>query len=262
MVTDNNGNIQEQSDYYPYGGEIVISGSDPNHYKFTGKERDAESGLDEFGARYYSSSMGRFMIPDWSDRPAAVPYANIGNPQTLNLYSYVQNDPTSFIDPDGHCWSWAQFFCNTGQRIRNEFEGYGFHTDSQVEQNLHNAHTWLREHGVTAEQQEKMTDKQVLSVANAAQHNQTSVIADRVLFTIQIVSSLPGTLPGSKPDWGKNRFIKELHDRGFVYDGPTNSGDGLMYKNPTTGEEVRVMPNPNRTPYRGEPAAKFENDNY
>src|ERR1700761_6935950 len=41
-----------------------------------------------------------------------------------------------------------------------------------------------------------------------------------------------------------------------------NSGDGLMYKNPTTGEEVRVMPNPGRTPYRGEPPAKFDNDWY
>ena len=43
---------------------------------------------------------------------------------------------------------------------------------------------------------------------------------------------------------------------------PLNSGDGLMYKNPTTGEEVRVMPNPGRTPYRGEPPAKFDNDWY
>src|SRR5207253_3056420 len=47
----------------------------------TGKERDSESGLDNFTARYYTSALGRFMIPDWSDRPAAVPYANIGNPQ-------------------------------------------------------------------------------------------------------------------------------------------------------------------------------------
>ena len=35
-------------------------------YKFTGKERDSESGLDMFGARYYRSSLGRFMTPDWA----------------------------------------------------------------------------------------------------------------------------------------------------------------------------------------------------
>jgi RHS repeat-associated protein len=72
----------------------------------TGKERDAESGLDYFGARYMSSSMGRFMSPDFSGSdegpPDAVPYADFTNPQSLNLYGYVQNNPLKFTDPDGH----------------------------------------------------------------------------------------------------------------------------------------------------------------
>jgi RHS repeat-associated protein len=72
------------------------------HYKFTGKERDSESGLDMFGARYYGSSLGRFMTPDWSDEPDPVPHANIHDPQTLNLYGYVQNNPLSRRDADGH----------------------------------------------------------------------------------------------------------------------------------------------------------------
>jgi RHS repeat-associated protein len=74
-----------------------------HHYKFTGKERDTESGLDMFGARYYGSSLGRFMTPDWAAKPTNVPYANFGNPQSLNLYSYVNNNPTTTRDPDGHC---------------------------------------------------------------------------------------------------------------------------------------------------------------
>jgi len=69
---------------------------------FTGKERDAESGLDDFDARYYSSGMGRFMSPDWSDVPAPVPYADLTNPQTLNLYAYVKNNPLRDTDPTGH----------------------------------------------------------------------------------------------------------------------------------------------------------------
>lgn len=72
--------------------------------RFTGKERDSESGLDMFGARYYGSSLGRFMTPDWAAKPVDVPYANFGNPQSLNLYSYVQNNPTTLGDPDGHDW--------------------------------------------------------------------------------------------------------------------------------------------------------------
>lgn len=74
-------------------------------YKFTGKERDAESGLDYFGARYYGSSMGRFMSPDYNgsdDYTSPVPYADLSNPQTLNLYSYSGNNPATNVDPDGH----------------------------------------------------------------------------------------------------------------------------------------------------------------
>jgi RHS repeat-associated protein len=72
-----------------------------------------------FGARYYGSSLGRFMTPDWSAHPTAVPYADLSDPQTLNLYSYMRNNPLSKADPDGHggctvdgekhgsIWCWA-----------------------------------------------------------------------------------------------------------------------------------------------------------
>ena len=68
----------------------------------TGKERDTESGNDYFGARYYSSAMGRFMSPDWSDESDPVPFAEFENPQSLNLYAYVNNNPLRSVDPDGH----------------------------------------------------------------------------------------------------------------------------------------------------------------
>lgn len=64
-------------------------------YKFTGKERDAESGNDYFGARYFGSSMGRFLSPDDVG-------GDLRNPQDLNLYSYVGNNPLSRTDPTGH----------------------------------------------------------------------------------------------------------------------------------------------------------------
>ena len=68
----------------------------------TGKERDAESGNDYFKARYYSSAMGRFMSPDWSAKYEPIPYAKLDNPQTLNLYAYVGNNPMTRFDLDGH----------------------------------------------------------------------------------------------------------------------------------------------------------------
>src|SRR5436190_22948331 len=87
-------------DYLPFG-EQIAGGSGTTH-KFTGKERDAESGLDNFGARYDSSSMGRFMSPDWAAKPTTVPYAVFGDPQSLNLYAYVENAPVNRADADGH----------------------------------------------------------------------------------------------------------------------------------------------------------------
>src|SRR5579862_3584812 len=104
VITDAAGNIKSESDYYPWGGELQFANGDPNHYKFTGKERDTETGLDYFGARYYANPLGRFITPDWAAKPAAVPYAVLGDPQSLNLYSYVRNIPTSKVDVDGHCF--------------------------------------------------------------------------------------------------------------------------------------------------------------
>ena len=103
VVTDAAGNIQAESDYYPWGGEIQFVANDTNHYKFTGKERDTETGLDYFGARYYSNGLGRWVSSDWSATPIPVPYADFGDPQSLNLYGYVRGLPTTRIDTDGHC---------------------------------------------------------------------------------------------------------------------------------------------------------------
>lgn len=99
-----------QAEYAPFGQEIQngnpippeVSSGSSSAFKFTGKERDTESGLDYFGARYYGSSMGRFMSPDWSAKAEPVPYAKLSNPQSLNLYSYVGNNPLRAVDPDGH----------------------------------------------------------------------------------------------------------------------------------------------------------------
>ena len=74
----------------------------PHISRFTGKERDTESGLDYFGARYFSSAIGRFVTPDWAAAATEVPYADFGDPQSLNLYGYVRSNPLSQVDSDGH----------------------------------------------------------------------------------------------------------------------------------------------------------------
>ncbi len=127
MITDGGGNVKSLHDYLPFGEEITsgvaartsplypagsLSINDGTTQKFTGKERDQETGLDYFGARYLSSAQGRWTSPDWSAAPQPVPYASLGNPQTLNLYAYVQNNPLSKRDLDGHCGGAGQPPCD------------------------------------------------------------------------------------------------------------------------------------------------------
>jgi RHS repeat-associated protein len=71
-------------------------------HKFAGKERDGESGLDNFGARYFASTLGRFQSPD--------PLLNSGKPwepQSWNRYAYVDNNPLRYTDPLG-LFKWAK----------------------------------------------------------------------------------------------------------------------------------------------------------
>lgn len=100
-LLDPQGNVLQTCQNLPYGNGESCPPT-PTEHLFTGKERDAESGNDYFEARYYSSTAGRFMSPDWSAKVAPVPYATMDNPQTLNLYAYVRNNPITNMDPDGH----------------------------------------------------------------------------------------------------------------------------------------------------------------
>lgn len=100
-LTDAQGNVLETCQNLPFGnGETCAP--DPTEHLFSGKERDVESGNDYFEARYYASTSGRFMSPDWSAKVAPVPYATMDDPQSLNLYAYVRNNPITGLDPDGH----------------------------------------------------------------------------------------------------------------------------------------------------------------
>lgn len=109
-IVSSSGSKCYDADFGPYGKEAVYTNTCAQNYKFTGKacpersrrERDTKTGNDYFGARFFESNLGQFATPDWAATPTAVPYANFGNPQSLNLYAYVENNPTTLGDPDGH----------------------------------------------------------------------------------------------------------------------------------------------------------------
>ena len=96
------GGFAESCQSLVFGDGYSCTGGDASPLHFTGKEHDAESNLENFGARYYNSRYGRFVTPDWSDDPEPIPYADLTNPQTLNQYVIVHDNPNTFADLDGH----------------------------------------------------------------------------------------------------------------------------------------------------------------
>jgi RHS repeat-associated protein len=94
VVTLANGAVCYDADFYPYGGELIFTNTCQQNYKFTGYERDGETGLDYAGLRYYSSSTGRFLSPDPIGGSPAFPIS-------LNRYTYVYDNPTNLTDLDG-----------------------------------------------------------------------------------------------------------------------------------------------------------------
>ncbi|MFY9553322.1 MAG: RHS repeat-associated core domain-containing protein [Blastocatellia bacterium] len=107
VVTDGRGNVKARHDYLPFGEELRANigqrttamkydGADSTKQKFTQKERDSESGLDYFLARYYSSAQGRFLSIDPQNAGTTKK-----DPQSWNGYMYGRNNPLKYVDPDG-----------------------------------------------------------------------------------------------------------------------------------------------------------------
>ena len=98
IVTDESGTVVYSAAHDPYGGiqNTWVNTYDPTP-KFSGKERDSESGLDYFGARYYDMAQYRFISVD----PMSVLHSASFNPQHLNNFSFCWNNPINLHDPDG-----------------------------------------------------------------------------------------------------------------------------------------------------------------
>src|SRR5262249_41850045 len=87
-------------------GDIWYETGTADKWKFTSYERDSESGLDYAMHRYYNNGFGRFQSLD------LLP-GRLGNPQSLNRYAYVTNDPINLVDPQGlniftAIWNWLK----------------------------------------------------------------------------------------------------------------------------------------------------------
>jgi RHS repeat-associated protein len=104
-ITDQNGVKVWEAEYMPFGEEYTVSGIIDNNKRFVGKEKDVETGLSYFGARYMDVEIGRFLAPDpvraVNAGTGGINTALLGNPQRLNPYTYSLNNPYKYVDPDG-----------------------------------------------------------------------------------------------------------------------------------------------------------------
>jgi RHS repeat-associated protein len=106
--TNSSGSACYDADFYPFGGERIVTDTCDSTYKFTGKERDTESGLDNFEARFDSSNTGRFVSVDplsMSDSAGSI----LEDPQSWNAYAYVRNNPLNLTDPTGMFWCTSNY---------------------------------------------------------------------------------------------------------------------------------------------------------
>ncbi len=87
--------------YYPFGAVRASSGNLQTDFTFTGQKIDASDGLMYYGARYYDAALARFISAD-----TLVP--SVYNPQSLNRYAYVRNNPVRYVDPTGHAQTCGQ----------------------------------------------------------------------------------------------------------------------------------------------------------
>ena len=121
VVTDQNGVRVFAAVYDPYGGiQKIWENSYSPAMKFSGKERDSESNLDYFGARYYENYYYRWLSPD----PVINKDAALTNPQLWNLYAFCRNSPVTYWDPDG--MDTINVFFGFGEKDRGRTSTGGF----------------------------------------------------------------------------------------------------------------------------------------
>jgi RHS repeat-associated protein len=97
LIANSSGTVCYDADFTPFGYKMAYVTACSQNYKFTGMERDVETGNDHAWFRNYEQSLGRWMSPD----PAGLAAVDPTSPQSWNRYPYVTNNPLALMDPTG-----------------------------------------------------------------------------------------------------------------------------------------------------------------
>ena len=235
-ITDANGDVAQHLEYIPYGETFVDERYNTWHspYLFSGKERDEETGLTYYGARYFDGNV-------WlSVDPLAHKYPNVSS------YVYCHANPTNRIDPDGK----SDFQNNEGKTVKHiddksnaVFKQTGKGTNLHYELNGYDSkqggENKVTKEAVTSAIQEQqnlnMTNPSLQQGANGETHcNQAT---QNILQTVASATGdksilVTGTANNMIPDLGKNESFKSV-DQKTADDNAKNGGLSIVgYRNP------------------------------
>jgi RHS repeat-associated protein len=228
MIFDQSGSLANVSrhDYLPFGDELFAgtggrttaqgyTNNGGTRQKFTSKERDIETGLDYFGARYYGSPQGRFTSTD----PVTMTVDRLSDPQQINLYAYCRNNPLAFVDPTGEI---IDYMNQDSRKAYQEYEEF-LNKDP-------------RKYASELATINQLKDSDVTYVINLAEkagngEGELTTDGDRILININNVGGTSGET------FSRNsRFAHEMeHGRQF------DSGELSFFKDQKTGR-WRVSP--------------------
>ncbi|SDG03376.1 RHS repeat-associated core domain-containing protein [Fontibacillus panacisegetis] len=114
QIIDENGNTVNNYQYDEWGNILQQQEGIENPFKYAGEIQDEETGLYYLRARYYDPAVGRFVSKDTYE-------GELNNPLTLNLYTYVLNNPLIYTDPTGHCVAGKDKGCYAVSAIQNRY---------------------------------------------------------------------------------------------------------------------------------------------
>jgi RHS repeat-associated protein len=221
--------------------------------RYTGKERDTESGNDYFGARYYASSMGRFLSPD----PAGPWAADVADPQSWNFYAYARNNPLINVDLFGYD---CVYLNNAGTGI----EQSGIDTNSNSEECGQNGGYWVDGtftsgtvysnnndvylHGYDSSTGQLTDSYSNVVTANGSSPINTDVFSDPNLFAPLPRAALTGMVSSLNRSGQSNKLVgciiaAESSGNPQAAAGHGSTAKGLMQvNNPTAGDIARWYP--------------------
>ena len=208
LEVDSTGDVLSYEEYYPYGGTALVAGSnlELKHYRYSGKERDTNTGLYYYGVRYYAPELRRWLSTD----PA-------GTVDGLNLYGFVRGNPVLLVDPNGNMGKRKS--SSSGLTVASSSTSSGGPTAKK----LRNTYS-IGQHGYKKKEQKRLTDKYNFKVDGKTHESEHPIGFEPLNQTSNLKRGTPGRAGDLENEAPAYQEVKPLH-RDHIGTGTRNTRD-------------------------------------